>query len=609
MLHLFRDKKRSRVIQLVVALGVVFTFLLGFNFLFGSGAGSNPEQSGVMGKINGHNITVDEYRAMVAQQVEAYRQQSGHTVDDATASYLRDAVWNNMIQQRSFAEKARAMGLEASDREVVYAVKNFPPQDVAQVPAFQTNGQFDMNKYRRMLDDPKMPVTFLTGLESQMRQSLPTMKLQTIAASLGKVTDPEAQAALARTQERVAVTVVPFPITAANAVQPNQVKRPDMEAWFEKHKSEYRREEETNISVVSVNKVATIDDQKSALTQAQNFYREALQDTGFAGLAKQVSDQPVGTTPTGKPGNFVEKGSLIHALEDAIWALKPGEITPPVMSGDSYHIVKYIGPVTDAGKDKRHIIDLYVTVRPGEASLTRARSELDQLREQARKDGLDNAASRAKKEVFRTGFFAEDAPPPALAELPELVRFGFQNKKGTLSEIVDKPGAFLLVQVSDRRGAGQRTLSEVESEVRGRVAQEKSVDKAEAQAKEFLAQITAAGSLESAAKAANMSLATESFARNGPFMNPVVKSEPRIVGASFGLPVGQPRVIRGDQGAYVLRVTDRPALDPAKMAEQLLQTKQTLSQQKRQEYLQTWAKEIQKDAKVKDYRAQMKTSG
>ncbi len=609
MLHLFRDKKRSRVIQLVVALGVVFTFLLGFNFLFGSGAGSNPEKSGVMGSINGKNITVDEYRSMVSQQIEGYRQQSGRPVDEATAAYLRDAVWNNMIQQRAFAEKAQSMGLGASDREVVYAARNLPPQDVAQIPAFQTNGQFDMAKYRRMLDDPKMPVTFLANLEAQMRQTLPTMKLQTLAASMGKVTDPEAQAAIARTEERVAVTLVPFQVTAATAVQPNQVTRPEMEAWFEKHKAEFKRDEEASISVVSVTKNATIEDQKSAESQAQNFYREARQDTGFTALANQVSDQPVGSTPTGKPGNFVEMGQLVHALEDAIWALKPGEITPPVLSGDSYHIVKYIGPVTDKGKDKRHIIDLKVSVHAGEASLAKARAELDQIREQARKDGLDNAASRAKKQLFRTGFFTEDAPPPALAELPELVRFAFQNKKGELSEIVDKPGALLLVQVTDRRSAGQRSLSDLESEVRSRVAQDKSVDKAEEQAKQFLSQVTAAGSLENAAKALKMSLATESFARNGPFMNPILKGEPRVVGAAFGLPVGQPRVIRGDQGAYLLRVTDRPALDPARVAGQMLQTKQSLSQQKRQEYLQTWSKEIQRDAKVKDFRAQMKSAG
>src|SRR5512143_2285474 len=82
-------------------------------------------------------------------------------------------------------------GLAASDDEIRYAARNNPPPAFQQSPAFQTNGQFDIQKYQAVLNNPNVDPQFFTQLEGYLRETLPIEKLTSLVYGTAVVSDAE----------------------------------------------------------------------------------------------------------------------------------------------------------------------------------------------------------------------------------------------------------------------------------------------------------------------------------------------------------------------------------------------------------------------------------
>ena len=61
----------------------------------------------------------------------------------------------------------------------------------------------------------------------------------------------------------------------------------------------------------------------------------------FAELAKKYSNDP-GSAARGGELPLITKGQTVQAFENALFSMKPGEISHPILSPFGYHIIKYI---------------------------------------------------------------------------------------------------------------------------------------------------------------------------------------------------------------------------------------------------------------------------
>ncbi|HVP38412.1 MAG TPA: SurA N-terminal domain-containing protein [Candidatus Saccharimonadales bacterium] len=604
MLHLFRDRRRTKLIWILVAGGTIFTFLIGFNFLFGTGAGHDqPRASASLGSIYGRAIPRAEYDAEVSREAQAYTRNTNRGMDDASQALLKDRVWERMLYDQVLGEQAHRLGLTTTDREVLMAVESSPPQELLRNPALMTNGQFDLGKYQRALRSPDL-ADFELEQEQLQRSQLPVRKLWDIVGSLAWTPDGDVREAYGRSREKAQVLLVGFP-TSANPVKPEEVTRPELEEYYRKHQSEFNRGAEASLVLAMVPKTPTALDQRNTLDNARSLYRDATEDTNFAAFASQVSDAQVGRTPDGQPGQLVARGQLPKELDAMVFGLQAGQISQPLLVQDVYHIVKYLGPSQDSTGVKRHIVDLQVAIKPGQETLKDAYDQLEAIREQARKTGLASAAARAGLKPLSTGWFTEDGAPPLLQQLPEVLSFALGSKKGAITQVVDKPSVLLLAQVQDRRPAGLRTVAEVEGELRTRVAQEKSVDRSEARARQFLSQVQAAGSLAEAAKRAGMAVVGPvEFTRTGPFP-PQLRYETDVIGSAFGYPPGSVKVVRGQAAAFVMQVLNHVAFDMAKFQAEASSFRDQLAQQRRTDCWNAYVQELTKQAKIQDRRAEV----
>ena len=178
MLRILRSgNKRTKLILWAVAVVTIVSFVGGFIFLFGArlDPGQRSRSSNDVGQVNGDPISIAEYQSAVNEQRANYRRQFGTDPADRDQKMLEVQAWRSLVAQRLLADQARALGLKPHDREVVIALTTSPPQQVTNLPVFQTNGKFDVEKYKAALRDPNQS---WAGVEDLVRDQLPVRKFQ-----------------------------------------------------------------------------------------------------------------------------------------------------------------------------------------------------------------------------------------------------------------------------------------------------------------------------------------------------------------------------------------------------------------------------------------------
>ena len=113
---------------------------------------TNPAEA--IGVINGEKIPPNFFNQLVNQQLEQYLT-GGQTVSEQTLESVRNQVWENIIQENLVATAIEDMGITATDEEVLFHLQNNPPQFLLTMPAFQTDGQFDMQLYLDAVNNPE----------------------------------------------------------------------------------------------------------------------------------------------------------------------------------------------------------------------------------------------------------------------------------------------------------------------------------------------------------------------------------------------------------------------------------------------------------------------
>ena len=92
--------------------------------------------------------------------------------------------------------------------------------------------------------------------------------------------------------------------------------------------------------LIAADKDAGGDARAKAKARAEALLAEARKNPdGFAELARKNSQDP-GSAANGGDLDFFGKGAMVKPFEDAVWALKPGEISNVVETDFGYHVIR-----------------------------------------------------------------------------------------------------------------------------------------------------------------------------------------------------------------------------------------------------------------------------
>jgi peptidyl-prolyl cis-trans isomerase D len=523
-------RTHQRLMQILLALLIVPSFVL-----VGVSSYQNRGDGGAgVATVDGHKITQQDWESAQRKQIDQYRQMLGDKFDQKMfdSAEAKQAILENLVSERSVNVEVARSGLAVSDDTIGKTIGN--------IPGFRKpDGSFDKEQFAAALAGRGMtPDSFI----AQLRHDLAVQQLSgaiqstaivahSVAARLSDMNDqqrdvqelvfPAAEFASkanvtpemvkAFYDKNAQLFLVPAQVKAeyvvfnADAVD-KQVSVADAEIadFYNKNLKRFATEEKRTAShiLVTTQRDAKPAELAAAKAKAESALAEVRKNPNdFAKIAKAQSQDP-GSAELGGDLGTIEKGTLVKPVEDAIYALKDGEVSNLVQSEFGYHIIKVtsIKPATQKPLDE---------VKPeiaAELKKQKASKKFSELAQQfgdtvyEQSDSLKPAADKLGLQV-QSADGLTPAPNPALGAAPynneKFLKALFaddaiKNKHNTEAVEV-APGTLVAGRVVEFKPASKRALAEVEPMIRQRVTLEQAALLARQAGEAKLAAVKASG--------------------------------------------------------------------------------------------------------------------
>jgi peptidyl-prolyl cis-trans isomerase D len=193
-------------------------------------------------------------------------------------------------------------GIVVTNEEIQQYAKFSPPPWIQQAPELQTEGQFDMQKYQRLLASSYAKQTgLLANLEQYYRSEIPRRKLLDQIASGIYVTDAELWRIWRDQHDSAQVSFVAFRPSSDSAAK--STSDADLRSYFDKHKEEFRRSGRAVLSVVEIPRVVSGADSAAVREHAIALRNEILGGAKFEDVAKRESADSVSRGGSSPPSS------------------------------------------------------------------------------------------------------------------------------------------------------------------------------------------------------------------------------------------------------------------------------------------------------------------
>src|SRR5215471_8393760 len=144
---------RSASFVIVVWGIIAFTFIGGFLFAQTSGLlgrGSVTPTTAVA-TVNHHDILYSDYVKQYQDAVQQEQQRTGRTLSEDDVRRIQNSTFDRMVMDVLLQQEYERRGIVVTDDEIRQYAQFAPPPWVQQAPELQTDGQFDIQKYQRLL--------------------------------------------------------------------------------------------------------------------------------------------------------------------------------------------------------------------------------------------------------------------------------------------------------------------------------------------------------------------------------------------------------------------------------------------------------------------------
>ncbi|MGC9194051.1 MAG: SurA N-terminal domain-containing protein [Syntrophobacteraceae bacterium] len=623
MLDLVRRHSRSWAIKAVL-IALIIVFIGWGGYLYQS------RHDNDIARVGEHYITQQEYSTAYENMVQAIRNQFGGSAPQKLMEALdiKKQALDSLVRRYLVVRGARELGLQATPDEVRAAI--------LKIPAFQSGGKFDMSRYRAILWQHHMtPESF----EKEMADDITMSNAQVFITGQAIVTQSEILASYHFDNDQIKVAYTLFDPSAFEGGV--KLDAPALEAFYKKHQNQYMEPEKREITYVLLNvsdlekdinpSEAQIkqyyDDNtaeftgekqvsarrillrltpgasaaqiKEANAQAAKILAEVRKGKDFALLAQKYSQDKTTAKKGGELGFFSYK-QMSPAFSSAAFALKPGQVSAIVRTPSGLNIIKVeqvkkagLAPL-DAVQNK--IIKELKTQQARDLAYKKAQHLRDLA--YARQD-LAKAALELKMKASDPVWITLNQPAVAPLTKPIIQKL-FGLTQGDVSDMLDIPGGYMVAQVKVVKAPQPAPFAQVKDKVTKdfRLAQANKL--ALKQAKALLESARAKNSLETAAKAANVTvLQSAYFSRKVPDKDLKLLQGTNLDSVLMlgpATPFPQHPIQIGSSFMVCRYESQKIATAPSK--EQVAQIAQTILRQKRHVLWSTWLAQIAKTTKI-----------
>jgi peptidyl-prolyl cis-trans isomerase D len=604
MMKQLRDSTKIIMILTSIAFVGLMVFEWGMDL---SGRSAMTGTQTRLGSVNGADISMEDYQNQYRILYEQAQQRAGD--EGLTADQQRqveEQAWEDVVNLSLLRAEAARREIRLTDSELVEFIRNNPPPEVARLPAFQTDGQFDIEKYRQALGDPTLQGTW-SEYERQLRQTLPIRKLEEQIIAGVTVTDAEVLDVYKERNERARIRYVHLDPERLVPESEVQVTDAEISEYYEAHRDDYRREASSRIEYAVFQPTVTTADSAAARARADSLARAAREpDADFGELAADVSDDDL-TRENGGGLGWFELSTMDPAIASALEPMDPGDVSDPVQTPFGWHVLELDDRIAQPGAparyNARHIL---VEVEPSQAARDSARQAAQRfaLAMSDSPQTFQSAGARQASRVDRTPLFERGPVVPGIGPAPPVSEFAFSNDPGAVSGPLEHDGAFYVVHVLERHPAGSIASEQVADQIRAELRMRMRQARVAEIAPRFREAVQRQG-LEVAAGGLGLEVVTTGwFTRQNNI--PGIGSGTPVAGAAFGLAQGQVAgPVDGPRGLYFIQLLEKQPYDPTAYERERASLREQLKVTEMRSTFNAWFEDLREKAEVEDRRAQL----
>ncbi|MCG6969203.1 MAG: SurA N-terminal domain-containing protein [Gammaproteobacteria bacterium] len=519
MLHFIREKIQGWIAWAIVILLIIPFALWGINKYMDGGGPL------VAAMVNGEEISQRDYQQNYYMQRNRMREMLGAQYDPSVFdARIKEQAMQDLINQELLAQHANDAGFRVAEASV--------KQTILSIDAFKADGQFSNQLYTSALKaQGETPASF----EHRLQRAILTQQLHSGVSTSAIV--PQAELDRLLKLENQTRDVDHLLLKADRFKDEADASEDALQQYYEQHRDEFMTPEQVSIEYVELKSTDLGKDVQPTDEELQQFYKERASqfqvpeerrsrhiliavDAGadeetitkarekandiykkltdgadFAKLAEEFSDDP-GSSKLGGDIGFFGRGNLDPQYEDALFSLKEGEISEPVLSSFGFHIIKLEEIRAEKSKSFDEVKDELLAEYQQNIADRKFFQEAEKLTTLAYEvpTTLTDAAGAVGLEIKTTPLFGRQGGTGVAAN-PKVAQAAFSNEvlvEGYNSEPLEiGENHVVVLRVKDHVEKKPRTLEQAKAEIKIRLMNEKAQEKAKLQGEEIISRLRA----------------------------------------------------------------------------------------------------------------------
>ncbi|MGY8808546.1 MAG: SurA N-terminal domain-containing protein, partial [Fidelibacterota bacterium] len=438
--------------------------------IFGQQNGSH------VGSLNGRPILYENFNRLVNDEVTRLQSQSPQDITDEDREYIRAIVWERIIQDLLIQEQIEKNNIAISDEEVLYQLKNNPPAFLRGSTAFQTGGQFDLEKYMDAILNPGE--LDWRPIEEFMRDVyLPNYKLQQLVVNSASTSEQDIIDSYRSRFLNYKIEILHITEKALDGndffdgMMSGRPTDQELTELYNQNIEDYKQSEMRYMKYVKWPIVSSANDSLRTKLEAENLMYRINQGENFADIANIYTEDPSNsidvTLPKGGMLGWFEQGKMVSEFDKAAFEADSGELVGPVLTNFGYHIIKVNDKKTlEDGTKQVNASHILLSIAPGKDTESDLSDTASIFSLDAKEAGfvqladslgmIVNDASGVQKESI----FIQD-----IGVARDAVRFAFNSNPGDISDVVSNDNYVLIFYLDSIAKEETMNFEEVREEL------------------------------------------------------------------------------------------------------------------------------------------------
>ncbi|NQT35473.1 peptidylprolyl isomerase [bacterium] len=590
---------RTQMKWIFVVLTVAFLGTIIFSW--GMGGFKDRGEAGMIGEIDGHKITPEDFNDIVRFETEKAEQQSEEDLDEQKRKKIREDAWNNEIERILKLNDARKLGVKVSKYEIAHYVENYPPQEVQDAEVFQRDGRFDPSAYREYLQTSQA-VPYLIRIEPQIRSFLFDQKLnfhvmQSADVSIEEVRDEYISQAVTGKLRFIPIVNDHFEVDSS------EVAEEMLRRYYKLFANRFKKYPQARFAFVKFKTVPTAEDSQDVEHDAEELLKDIANGVDFSELAQNYSEDKTTSRGGGDLG-WISRGSMSNDFMDAALEAQAGDIVGPVLTRKGYHVISIEDRRVEDGDDEVKAKHILLKIGPSADTRDQVYTDSYNFAQDVEEADFLTVADEYGYSVDTTESFSEAGYIKGIGRMRMAAEFCFNNTVGAVSGVYPVPEGYVVFKIVEITEEGLKPFEDARTTIYRSISKILQKNKAWDKAAELADRIETVEDMERVADEAGfMVYVTEDSLKPTGKLPADLKRDKEFLQQAFRLEAGSdPEIVQTKLGCYITYIENKSAWNEEEFLIFHSSIYQSLISRKRDQTVRNWIRELRIAADINDYR-------